>query len=33
MHICALGDEVLFDCDLSTRRSGQTFQHPGKPRA
>jgi riboflavin-specific deaminase-like protein len=33
MHIRALGDEVLFDCDLSTRRSGKTFQHPGKPRA
>jgi diaminohydroxyphosphoribosylaminopyrimidine deaminase/5-amino-6-(5-phosphoribosylamino)uracil reductase len=31
MHIRALGDEVLFDCDLSTRRSGQPFQHPGKP--
>ena len=33
MHIRALGDEVLFDCDLSTRRSRQTFQHPGKLRA
>jgi riboflavin biosynthesis pyrimidine reductase len=32
MHIRALGDEVLFDCDLSTRRSGQPFQHPGKLR-
>jgi len=33
MHIRALGDEVLFDCDLSTRRLGKTFQYPGKPRA